>query len=141
MSEGVRHRPNAVQWLMYAFGFALPAGYRDWVLHDLTTGTWQVRQMLRSMVQVVPFAAVVVVVMPGELWVRLVAVLGGSVVGMIYAVAYLEEATEHRARKAGYPRGTLQSVRNAAHSDERAEADRRYAERYRQGGDNPPDAA
>jgi hypothetical protein len=137
MGEGVRRRPNAVRWLMYAFGFALPAGYREWVLHDLTTGTWQVRQMLRSVVQVVPFAAAVVVLMPGELWVRLVAVIGGGVVGMIYAVAYLEEATEHRARKAGYPRGTLQSVRYAAHSDERAEADRRYAERYRR-DDNPP---
>jgi hypothetical protein len=137
MGQGTRRRPNPVQWLLYAFGFGLPAAYREWVLHDLTTGTWQARQMLRSLVQVVPFAAAIVLLMPGELWVRLVAVLGGAVVGMIYAVAYLEEATEHRARKAGYPRGTLQSVRNEAHADERAEADRRYAERYRQGDNSP----
>jgi hypothetical protein len=53
---------------------------------------------------------------------------------MIYAVAYLYEATEHRAMKAGYPRGMAQAVRDDARADERLAAALRYADRYR-GGD------
>lgn len=124
-------RPDPFHWLWYAFGGALPARNRGWVLHDLTARTWPVRQLLRSLVQVSPVAALLVAVIPGELWVRLVAVLGGILVGMIYAVAYLYEATEHRALKAGYPRGALAAVRERAHSGERAEAAQRYAEKYR----------
>lgn len=124
-------RPDPVRWLWYAFGGALPARNRGWVLHDLTARTWPVRQLLRSLVQVAPVAVLLVAVIPGELWVRLVAVLGGILVGMIYAVAYLYESTEHRALKAGYPRGALAAVRGRAHSDERAEAAQRYAEKYR----------
>lgn len=124
-------RPDPFHWLWYAVGGALPARNRGWVLHDLTTRTWPVRHLLRSLVQVSPVAALLVAVIPGELWVRLVAVLGGILVGMIYAVAYLYEATEHRALQAGYPRGALAAVRERAHGGERAEAARRYAERYR----------
>jgi hypothetical protein len=48
-------------------------------------------------------------------------------------VAYLYETTEHRALKAGYPRGTLRRIRDAAHAEQRAEAQARYNQRYRQG--------
>jgi len=124
-------RPGPVRWLLYAFGRGLPPQYRQWVLHDLTTDSWPARQLLRSLVQLLPFAVVLALFIPGELWVRLVAVLGGAVIGMIYAVAYLYESTEHRALKAGFPRDTLRTVREGAHADERAAAQRRYEERYR----------
>lgn len=133
-------RPGPVRWLMYAFGRGLPPEYREWVLHDLTTPSWPARQLLRSVVQLLPFAVVLVVLVPGELWVRLLAVLGGASVGMIYAVAYLYEATEHRALKAGYPRGTPGRIREAAHGDERAEQRRRYAENWRGQPDGPATA-
>jgi hypothetical protein len=129
-----RRRPGPAQWFRYALGGGLPAQYREWVLHDLTTSTWPARQLLRSLVQVLPIAVLVALVIPGELWVRLVAVLGGIAIGMIYAVAYLYESTEHRALKAGYPRGTLREIREAAGADDRAAAQRRYEERYRRDG-------
>lgn len=124
--------PGPLRWLGYAFGCSLPPRYKEWVLRDLTARGWQLRQLVRSVVQVVPFAAVVVALVPGELWVRLLAVLGGTIVGMIYAAAYVYESTEHRALKAGYRRGTLQQVRDEADAGKRAAADERYALRYRQ---------
>lgn len=139
MDASTRRRPGPVRWLLYAFGRGLPPQYRDWVLHDLTTRTWPLRQVVRSLVQVLPFAVVLAVVLPGELWVRVLAVVGGALVGMIYTVAYLYETTEHRAIKAGFPRGTLKAVREAADADERAAAQARYDQRYRRGQLPPPE--
>lgn len=126
-------RPGPLRWSWYAMGGALPARHREWVLHDLTTRTWWLRQLGRSLVQVLPVAVLVLILVPGELWVRVLAVLGGTAVGMIYAVAYLYEATEHRAMKAGYPRGMLQAVRDDARADERLAATLRYVDRRRGG--------
>jgi hypothetical protein len=131
MDASTRRRPGPLRWLLYAFGRGLPAENREWVLHDLTTRTWPLRQLIRSVVQVLPFAVVLAAVLPGELWVRLAAVVGGTLMGMIYAVAYLYETTEHRALKAGYPRGMLQHIRDADHAEERAAAQDRYNQRYR----------
>ncbi|MGE3284731.1 MAG: DUF5313 family protein [Pseudonocardia sp.] len=123
--------PGPLRWLLYAYGAALPPRYRDWVLHDLTTRTWMARQLARGLVQVTPAACLVVLLVPGPLWVRAMAVVGGVLIGMIYGAAYVYETTEHRALKAGFPRGTLQSVRDAAHAQERAAAAQRYALRHR----------
>lgn len=131
MNKEKPRRPGPVKWLLYTFGRGLPPQYREWVLHDLTTRTWPARQLLRAIVQVLPFAIVIALLIPGALWVRLIAILGGILIGMIYAVAYLYEATEHRATKAGFPRGTLRAIRESANADERAEAQRRYEQRYR----------
>ena len=139
MDASTRRRPGPVRWLLYAFGRGLPAEHREWVLHDLTTRTWPARQLLRSVVQVLPFGVLLAAVLPGQLWVRVLAVVGGAMVGMIYAAAYVYETTEHRAIKAGYPRGTLQRIRDAAHAEERAQAQARYNERYRR-GELPPGA-
>jgi hypothetical protein len=131
MEQATHRRPGPLRWLLYAFGRGLPAEYRDWVLHDLTTDSWPVRQMLRSAVQMLPFVALLVLVIPGELWVRLVGAGGGALVGLLYALAFLEQSTEHRALKAGYPRGTLTAVRESLHADERAAARARYNARWR----------
>jgi hypothetical protein len=127
-------RPGPVRWLLYAFGRRLPSEYREWVLHDLTTRTWALRQLLRSLVQALVFAIPVALLIPAQPWVRIAALIGGVAIGMIYAAAYMYETTEHRALKAGYPRGMLQSVRDAAHADERAAQQQRYEQRYRDGG-------
>lgn len=126
MEQTTQRRPGPVRWLSYAFGRKLPPQYRDWVLHNLTDDGWQLRQMLHSVVQLVPFVVLLVLLVPGELWVRLAGAGGGAVVGLIYAVAFLEQTTEHRALKAGFPRGTLTAVREANHAEERAAARARY---------------
>ena len=104
-------RPGPIQWAWYACGGRLPAQLRGWVLHDITCRTWPLRHLVRLLAQLVPVAAVLLVVLPGPLWVRLMAVVGGSVVGLLYSFVFLYEATEQRATKAGYPHGTAAQVR------------------------------
>jgi hypothetical protein len=104
-------RPGPIRWLWYALGGRLPAAYRQWVLHDLTCRTWPLRHLARLLAQLAPVVAVLVAVVPGPLWVRVMGALGGSVVGLLYSYVFLYEATERRAAKAGYPPGTLRVVR------------------------------
>lgn len=124
-------RPGPLWWLWYAMGGGLPERYRDWVLHDVTTRTWALRQMLRSIVQLVPIGVLLMLLVPGELWVRLVAVLGGAAVGMIYAASFVHLTTEHRSVKAGWAPGQAEAVREKRTAPQRKAAARRYEERYR----------
>ncbi|MBW0117502.1 DUF5313 family protein [Pseudonocardia abyssalis] len=124
-------RPGPLWWLWYAMGGGLPARYRGWVLHDVSTRTWALRQMLRSVVQLVPFGILLVVLVPGELWVRLVAVLGGALVGLMYAASFVHLTTEHRSVKAGWAPGQAEAERERLTAPSREAAARRYAERYR----------
>lgn len=133
-------RPGPLRWLWYALGGGLPERYRDWVLHDVTVRTWWVRQIARALfVRAVPVGVVVGLLIPGSVGIRVLAVLGGIAVAMIYVVAFVEEAVEHRAMKAGFPRGFAKGLREAAKAPERDAAARRYEERYRRpGGTSPP---
>ena len=125
-------RPGPLRWVWYALGGGLPPRYREWVLHDVTARTWWARQVARALlVQALPVAVVVGLLIPGSLAIRLMAVLGGVFVAMIYVVAFLDEAVEHRAMKAGYPRGFAKGLRDASTQPERDAAARRYDERYR----------
>ena len=123
--------PGPLQWLWYAFGGGLPARYRGWVGYDVTARTWWARHIVRALVQAFPVALVLALLIPGSLEIRLMAVLGGVFVAMIYVLAFVEEAVEHRAVKAGYPHGWAKATREAARQPELDAAARRYAERYR----------
>ncbi|MFC4947928.1 DUF5313 family protein [Pseudonocardia sp. GCM10023141] len=124
-------RPNPLQWVLYAFGAGLPASKRDWVLRDVTARTWVLRHFARTTVQLAPIAVVLFVLIPGPVWVRACAVLAGLCIGFFYSFAYMYETTEHRAMKAGFPRGTVAEVRGESTAVERAEAEERYNERWR----------
>lgn len=124
-------RPGPLRWYWYALGGGLPPRYRDWVLHDVTARSWWQRQIVRALAQALPVALVVGLLIPGSLAIRLMAVVGGVFVAMIYVIAFLDEAVEHRAVKAGFPRGYAKGVRDAANEPGREAAARRYAERYR----------
>jgi len=113
-AEDELHRPGVLRWLWYALGGALPARHRTWVLHDTTTGTWGVRHVLRAAVQMALPVAVVLVVVPGPFWIRGMTALGGLMLGLIFSLAYMSETTENRVKKAGYPAGTAQAVRDVA---------------------------
>lgn len=127
------NRPPPLRWLWYALGGGLPPRYRGWVLHDATCGTWQLRHFARAFVQMSLAAVPILLVSPGPVWIRLVALLLGWLVALQYALFIMQESVEHRVRKAGYPAGTAQAVRDEGHADERAEAAARYAARYRPG--------
>lgn len=117
-------RPDPLHWLLYAFGARLPAQHRSWVLHDVTTRTWAVRHMARVAVQILPFAVLLYVLLPGPSWVRVGAVVTGALIGAFYAGAYIYETAEHRAVKAGYPPGYAAAVRIEARAAERRARER-----------------
>jgi hypothetical protein len=104
-------RPDPLRWLWYAVGGRLPGAYREWVLHDLSCRTWPLRHLARLLTQIVPTAAVLLAVLPGPLWARAMGAVGGSLVGLLYSSAFLYEATERRAAKAGLPPGSLSAAR------------------------------
>jgi hypothetical protein len=92
-------------------GGRLPAEYREWVLYDITCRTWPLRHLVRLLVQLVPVGILLVVLLPVPLWIRLMGVVVGSSIGLLYSFVFLYEATEQRASKAGYPHGTAARVR------------------------------
>ncbi|MGH3979229.1 MAG: DUF5313 family protein [Pseudonocardiaceae bacterium] len=114
-------RPNPLQWLWYAYGGRLPAHLREWVLHDTTSRTWALRHLSRTLTQCVP--ALLLVLLPGPLWLRWTLPLI-VVVGALYAsVSYIEETTEHRLAKHGYPLGMGREVRKARREVQRLDGD------------------
>jgi hypothetical protein len=104
-------RPAPHRWIAYAFGGRLPARHRGWVLHDTTAGTWWLRHIARTMVQLAVPIALVVVLLPAPWQLRLACALGGIFLAMIYSLAYMDPATETRVVKAGYRAGTAHAVR------------------------------
>ena len=117
-------RPDPIRWLWYALGGRLGPRYREWVLHDATCRTWRLRHFARIGVQLLIVTPLILLLVPGPLWVRLLSVLLGWLVALRYGLFIMEGSVEHRVVKAGYPAGEAQRVR------ERATAARRYAERY-----------
>jgi hypothetical protein len=105
-------RPAPHRWLWYALGGGLPARHRRWVLHDTTTHTWWLRHIVRSLVQMSIPIALVMILLPAPLGLRLAAAGGGIFLAMIYSLAYMDETTENRVVKAGYPAGTAQAGRD-----------------------------
>ncbi|MDT0277338.1 DUF5313 family protein [Blastococcus goldschmidtiae] len=132
-------RPGPLWWLWYALGGRLPERFSPWVLHDTTTRSWVVRHMARAFVQMMVPIGLVLLLLPGEFWIRGMAAFGGLLLGMFYSVAYMPEAAEHRVKQAGYSVGTATAVREEAartrHAEDsvrrRAAAARRAA-RYRE---------
>ena len=139
MAEQTIVRPNPLRWLWYALGGGLPEAHRGWVLHDTTTRTWGLRHVARALVQLAVPIALVLLLVPGPFWIRAMAALGGLIMGLIFSIAYMTETTENRVKKAGYPPGTAQAVRDRAQvsrdaastARRRAAADKRAA-RYRE---------
>jgi len=118
----VRRRPSPWQWIRYSFGARLPAGLRAWVLHDTTSRTWWLRHVLRSLLQMSPLIAAVLIFIPGPFWIRGMSALGGGLMGLIYAIGYMTETTEHRLYKAGYALGTGEAIREERSRRERTQA-------------------
>src|ERR1700754_4843575 len=96
--ETQRRRPDPLRWIWYTFGGSLGARYREWVLRDLTGRTRWERQIVRAVVQVVPFAVVVLIVL-GSGWIAWAGVGCGMVLSLIYSAAYFDPSVEHRLAK------------------------------------------
>ncbi|MBB3675825.1 DUF5313 family protein [Modestobacter versicolor] len=114
-------RPGVLRWLWYAMGGGLPERHRTWVLRDTTADNWGARHVLRAVVQMAVPVALVLLFVPGPFWIRGMTALGGLLLGLIFSIAYMSETTENRVKKAGYPAGTAQAVREEAQRSRSAE--------------------
>jgi hypothetical protein len=126
-------RPGPMRWLWYALGGGLPPRHREWVLHDASCDTWVLRHFVRALVQMSLAAVPILLLIPGPLWIRLAATLLGWLVGLQYALYFLDGSVERRVSGAGYPPWAAQRARDELHAEERAAAAARYAARYRSG--------
>jgi len=104
-------RPTAWQWVRYAFGAGLPSELDDWVLHDTTGSTWVWRHLSRSVVQIAPILVLVIVFVPGPEWIRLVGAVAGSLMALVFSLAYMVESNDRRLAKAGFPNGLGERTR------------------------------
>jgi hypothetical protein len=80
----------------------------------------------------------VLLLVPGDFWIRGMAALGGVLLGLFFSLAYMPETTENRVKRAGYPAGTATATRERAaqervgrEGDRRRAAAARRAARYR----------
>jgi Family of unknown function (DUF5313) len=118
-------RPDPIHWIWYALGGRLPERNKEWVLHDTTVRTWAPRHVLRSFVQLALPIALVLLFVPGPFWIRGMAALGGVLLALFFSLAYMTETTENRVKRAGYPAGTAQAMRDRLGRDREIEESRR----------------
>src|SRR5438270_10695110 len=85
-----RVRPGPLQWIRYAYGAALPPRYRTWVLHDVTTRTWALRHVLRAILQFVPFAVVLLLVIPIDKGILGIGLGMGALIGLLFSTAFVD---------------------------------------------------
>jgi hypothetical protein len=132
-------RPALHRWLWYALGGGLPRRNSRWVLHDTTTGTWWLRHIVRTFVQLAIPIALVMIFLPAGFTLRAAAAGGGIALALFFSLAYMPETTENRVVKAGYPAGTATAARDHAglgraqrESERKRAAAARRAARYRE---------
>ena len=123
-------RPDPIRWLWYALGGGLGPRYREWVLHDGTCRTWRLRHFARVVAQISLVTPVILLLVPGALWVGLLSVLLAWLVALRFAMLVMDGSVEHRVTKAGYPPGEAQRVRDTYTAAARAATAERYAQRY-----------
>lgn len=96
----------------------------------MTCRTWWLRHVARSLVQLMPVAILLLVVLgPGGI--TYLGLAAGTILALIYSVAYIEETGEHRLGKHGYPVGTGREMR--ARGSHRAADQEYYNATYRSG--------
>jgi hypothetical protein len=103
MSKPGKRRPNVLQWWGYAHGRTLPRSMQDWVKNDLT-GDWAApRHLFRSMVPFVPIFALILLLVPGQFWLRCAMVLLMAILALVFSGAYMKQNRVSRLVKHGLP--------------------------------------
>jgi hypothetical protein len=121
--------------VLFQYGVRLPDRYRDWVLRDATCPTWLVRVLIRTLVQLAPAFAVVLVVLlqfDGGWAIALGALLLGVLVSLRLTLANAAESVDARLVRYGFPHGHASAVRKQAASATHAEEEKRYRDKWQQ---------
>jgi hypothetical protein len=112
MNDNDRRRPGPLRWIGYALGTGLPERHDTWVLFDCTSRTWGWRHFARAMTQLsIPIVAVLFLI-PGPASIRVVMIVAGTFMGLIWSFGYMNETIDHRLTKAGYPAGLGEKLRS-----------------------------
>jgi hypothetical protein len=108
-------RPNAWQWVRYAYGARLPDRYRDWVLRDATERGWLWRYALRVLAQTLPWLVVAFVALTVLTPLPVGMVLGALAIALAMSLYFTmtsaDELTEARLVKHGFRAGTGKETR------------------------------
>jgi hypothetical protein len=121
-------RPNPLRWLWYAVGGRLPDRYREWVLYDLTSRTWVFRHLARALVQHSVWLLVLLLPIPLSLRLWMIAVAVS--VGIFFSLSFMEDASERRLIKHGFPVGLNRRIREESEGPQRAELAAMYTAFY-----------
>jgi Family of unknown function (DUF5313) len=76
------------------------------VLDDNTTGTRWLGHLARMLVQLTLLIALIAVLLPASLPLRLACALAEVIPALIFSLAYISETTDDGVINAGYPAGT-----------------------------------
>jgi hypothetical protein len=128
-------RPNPVRWLWYALGGRLPYSCREWVLYDLTSRSWVFRHLARALVQHSVWLLLLLLPIPLDLrvWMLVAAVS----VGLVFSLSFMEDASERRLIRHGFPAGLNRRIREESSSSARAELAAMYTVYYESADDDP----
>jgi Family of unknown function (DUF5313) len=121
-------RPSAIRWIWYALGGGLPMRYREWVLHDTTSGFWLLRHIVRVLVVLIVPTVLLVVLMPTGAYLRALTAFTTDACVVLLTAILASDMTERRLHRMGYPWGTAGTIRSQRQED----AQRASAQRYRQ---------
>ena len=121
-------RPSPARWLWYAVGGRLPARCREWVLYDLTCGTWVLRHLSRALVQ--HSVWLLLLLLPIPLSLRVWMVVAGVSIGVFFSLIFIEDASERRLLMHGFPVGLNRRIREESSPAQRAELAAMYAAYY-----------
>lgn len=129
-----------MRWLWYAVGGRLPDVYREWVLYDLTSRTWVLRHLARALVQ--HSVWLLLLLLPIPLSLRLPMIVLGVSVGMTFSLSFMEDASERRLIRHGFPAGLNRRIREESTTAERADLAAMYTAWYTATphADDPPPA-
>ena len=98
-------RPGPLLWLRYAYGGACPSATANGCCTTSTAPTWVLRHVVRSVVQFLPFAIVLLLVIPVDKGILAIGIAMGALIGLLFSTAFVDNVAESRAMKAGYPEG------------------------------------
>ena len=84
-----------------------------------------VRHVLRGVVQFLPFAIVLLLVIPVDKGILATGIAMGALIGLLFSTAFVDNVAESRAMKAGYPEGYAAQVRRERVKKARARARQR----------------
>ncbi|HYQ70114.1 DUF5313 family protein [Actinophytocola sp.] len=126
--SGRSRAPDPLHWLWYAVAGSLPTAYHEWVLYDLTCGTWMVRHLGRAVLQFSFWWLALLV--PGPWSLRFSMVALGFLLSLYFSISFMEDACERRLLKAGYPAGLNRRIREETPIADRAATAALYASYY-----------